>query len=133
MFRQTLEEKKKREERKAYMINLYNSGMTYDEVAKIVGLSRQRVYQLIGRADTKLFRHIDADRCVYVGIRDWLNENKVSVSELTRRMYGNFHTENQNRVSSMLRGSEKITKYQIDKILKATGLTYENAFEMVGD
>lgn len=127
--KQTLEEKKKREERKAYMIELHKSGMTYDEIGAIVGLSRQRVYQLIGGADKKLFRHIGADRCVYVGIRNWLNENKISINELTRRVYGCFHTENRNRLSSILRGYEAVTKCQIDKLLKATGLSYECAFE----
>lgn len=111
------------------MLKLHNEGMTYREIGKKLGLSHQRVCVIIGGENPKLFRPHTVDRCVYSGIRKWLNANKISNNELSRRLYGNANPKNAMRISSILKGKTEITKSFIDKIIEITGLTYEKAFE----
>ena len=128
MYRATLQEKKRIEERKKYMQELYDSGMTLKEIGKKVGISSQRVSQIIGGQRRVRFRYHTANKVVYSGLRKWMNENKVSVNELTRRLYGNSDPESVRRTRDKLWGKHEFTKTYIDKILKITGQTYEEIF-----
>lgn len=119
---------KQREERKAYMRSLYESGMTYEEIGETLGVSQQRVYQMIGGEYKNHFRRVSEKSCVFVGLRNWLNDNKVNVSDLVRRIYGEFYAESHKRLASKLRGRTEFKKAEIDKLLEITGLTYEEAF-----
>lgn len=130
MRRQTIEEIQTREDRKAYMVGLHKGGMTLREIAKTVGISPQRVSQIIGGEDKRLFKGFTEERCIFVGLREWLNENKVSVNELCRRIYGNAHAKSSAKLARELRGEWVMNKRKIDSILKITGLTYEKAFEI---
>lgn len=103
-------------------------GKTHAEIAFSFGLSRQRVHQLIGQGDVAKFRGITSDHCVYGNIRKWMNDNKVSRSEFTRIIYGENHPENSQRLRRCLMGLSQPRKNIIDKILLATGMTYEEAF-----
>lgn len=94
------------DERKQAMIKMHESGMTYAEIGAFMGISKQRVYQLIGDTRKGCHKPITKEQCVYAGIRKYMNENKISRMMLVR---------------------------MIDKILKATGLTYEYAFKKDGD
>ena len=128
MHRFTLEELRLRKQRKEDMKKLYESGMSLQEIADEMGISRQRVHQIIGKQNKSLFKPFTAKRCVYAGLRKWLNDNKVSTAELTRRLYGNTHGENYERTRLRLCGSKELNKTYIDKLLKITGLTYDEAF-----
>lgn len=130
MSRFTSEEIKELEKRKKQMIRLYKGGMSYQKIADKYGLSYQRVQQICGGSKENLFRGFTKERCIYSGLRKWLNDNKVSVCELTRRLYGNNCSGNINRIRGMLKGKPELTKTCIDKLLKITGLTYE---ELVGE
>ena len=120
--------KEEREAMVQQMANMRDSGKTYQEIAEKFNISKQRVYQIIGSNGPKFFRHITATGCIYNGVRQWMNDNKVSITEMTRRLYGNYSPVNFNRVRNKLNGSASITKKYIDKILEITGLTYEVAF-----
>lgn len=116
-------------DRKAKMIEMHKQGMTYAEIGQKMGISRQRVFQLIG--DTRKGSHklITEKECVYVGIRNWTNENKISRTALTRIINGTFHASKYERLIRVLKGVD-CHKHNIDKILKVTGLTYEEAFKL---
>lgn len=109
-----------------YMKDLRTQGLTYEEIGKEMGLSRQRVYQLIG-GYTNHSVVIRPEQCIYPAIRFWLIENNISISGLTRIICGYAHPEKRYVLSSALKGAN-CTKNTIDNILKATGLTYEVAF-----
>lgn len=133
MMRLTLEQKQERENRKSQLIELRKKGATYRELSELFGISYQRVHQLIGKYDGRYFRTITKDICVYDAIRNWLNENRVSVAEVTRRMYGNTTHCNYERTKGRLNGTIELTKTYIDKILSITNLTYEEAFKRSDD
>ena len=112
------------------MICMKNEGKTYQVIADAFGVSKQRVYQLIGSGDVRFFRHISTKSCIYKGIRNWMNDNKISMAEFVRRLYGNYTPRNQANTIRRLSGRVDAQKRHIDKILEVTGLTYEVAFEL---
>lgn len=116
-------------ERNEEMVRMRQNGATYAEIAKRFGVSKQRVSMILGQADGAKFKPFTPERCVYPILRKWPNDNKVSVAELTRRMYGNASANNHKYVRVILRGCSKdIRKPTIDKLIKATGLKYEQLF-----
>lgn len=116
--------------RKQYLESLRDKGFTYDEIGKQCGISKQRVQQIIGKESKGTFRALTADRCIYDGIRLWMNANRITVTEMTRRLYGNTFPENYHRTRARLCGQKHdIGKSFIDKVLAITNLTYEEAFK----
>lgn len=114
-------------ERKEKMKEMYSQGMTFDAIGKSFGISKQRVYQLIG-CEKPHHTVVTEKQCIYPVIRNYMNLNGISIAKLTKMMYGNVHSTHRSRVTSILRG-ENVTKSNIDTFLKATGLTYEDAFK----
>lgn len=123
----TFEKMQKREERKKRLRSLREEGLTYQEIAEIEGISRQRVYQLIG-GEGGCFRGITKEVCIYDGIRNWMNENKISKAKFIRKIHGCYSYESLSRLSEILKGANT-RKDMIDNILSVTGLTYEEAFK----
>lgn len=107
-------------------------GMTYKQISEKYGVSKQRVQQLVG-GDTKhaicCFRGITEKDCIYPNLRKWMNDNKISKAELCRRMYGTSHPQCQDRLRVYLKGLTNPTKLNIDRLIKVTGLTYEELFK----
>jgi hypothetical protein len=114
-------------ERKEWMLSLRECGLTYKEIGEVTGTSKQRVFQLIGKIDKARFKPITEELCIYDGLRNWMNENRVSRAEFTRMMWGSLHQVNHQRLREWLKG-KGMTMYSINKILTTTGLTYEEAF-----
>ena len=123
--------KVERNQRKEWMLQLFESGLTYQEIGDVAGVSKQRVFQLIGKSDRDSFRYITKERCFFDGLRDYLNENRISIKELTRQMYGQLHGNMYSTLKEQLKnkpGFKLLTMAKINKILSVTGLTYEQAF-----
>ena len=116
-----------KDERKEWMLSLRECGLTYKEIGEVTGTSKQRVFQLIGKIDKAKFKPITEEQCIYDGLRDWMNKNRISRRELARMMWGAFMSSCYDRLKRWLKGTE-MTMYIINKILTATGLTYEQAF-----
>lgn len=112
---------------------LREQGMTYQQIADRLGISYQAVAQALATHNTKHFHYISESCCIYPNLRKWLNENQVSKSELARRCGYAGSPGNTNRVFSYLQGKIDPPKRVIDKILAATGLTYEQAFGEGGE
>ena len=105
-------------------------GKTYKEIAEMYGVSHQRVAQVCCRQKDHQFRPFTEERCIYVNLRNWLNENKISLSEFARRCSNTVNGPTLNRFGGILRGSNYPNKQTIDKILAVTGLTYEQLWEV---
>lgn len=116
-----------KEERNECMREMHLQGITYADIGRQFGISRQRVFQLIGGADKPKFVGVKPDSCVYVGLRNYLISNRISINELTRRAYGECKPNFSAHIATALKGGE-VRKSVIDRILNATSLTYEQAF-----
>ncbi len=82
----------------------------------------------IPRANGSHFVPLTPERCIYPGLRTWMNLNEVSVSELISRAGYTPSGVTYRRFADFLRGVHGAKKYTVDDILRATGLTYEQCF-----
>lgn len=113
-------------ERKQQMIQDRKNGMKLEDIARKHGVSRTRVTQILGRQCAKNYQPVQ--KCPWPELKRWMNENKISRMELTRRLYGNGHSGNVAKVQAMIRGEKEPRKWMIDKLLEITGLKYEVLF-----
>lgn len=104
-----------------------DQGYKHREIAEKFGVSRQYVAQVCGVCDPAYYVPVD-ERCIYPNLRIWMNENKVSRKELLRRMGLTGNPGNYERLASYLRGDAHPRKQYIDRMLAATGMTYEKLF-----
>lgn len=105
-------------------------GFTYSEIAKKYGVTKQAVAQACGRWTPERFRAYSEKAVVYPNLRRWLNENKVSRAEFSRRI-GMAHNYGATTVGNWFRGNGNPRKGDIDKFLAVTRLTYEELFSPV--
>lgn len=103
-------------------------GMTYREIAEKYGVSKQVVGIACSKSDPNYFRYITRKQCIYVGLRDWMNDNKVSGMALVRMLGYNAEPSEYSRISAYLKGRSSPKKHIIDKLLEVTGLPYEELF-----
>lgn len=119
-------ENQKRYER---MLDMRKQGYTLKQIAEEYSVSRQRVAQIVGQYTPTHFNTISKDACIYVGLRNWMNSNLVSVRELIRRSdKWIYDPETHARLKDRLSGRIEFKITEIEAILKTTGLTYEEAF-----
>ena len=108
---------------------LREQGYTYDQIARISGVSKARVFSLVGKGNPIYIRALTEKECIYPALRQWMTANQISRMELTRQMQNGvavpyFST----RLSRILRGEQEPRKTEIDKLLSITQMTYEQLF-----
>ena len=104
-------------------------GLTYRQIADKYGCSYQNVAQACAKTQKHRFRLWTAHSCIYPNVRTWLNENHILKRELLDRLEWEKCGANYSKVGRYLRGVCYPKKQIIDKLLSATGLTYEKFFE----
>ena len=115
----TLEQKKE----------LRNKGLTYQEIANELGISKQAVAQSLSKYSPRYFRRVSPETCIYKGLRDWMNENKVTMAEFLRKLGLTTNYRNYALYAERLRGRTEFRKKEIDAILVFTGMTFEECFK----
>ena len=108
---------------------LRDQGLTYREIGKRLGISYQAAYSgLYVESEGDYFREATEKTCVFPKLRDWMNENRVGIRELCRRVWGYADSTTYTRTRRALNGTAEVTMEFINRTLKATGLTYEEIF-----
>ena len=107
---------------------LREQGLTYREIAEHLGISHQAVAATLSGCDPRKFHLISESQCAYPGLRNWMNDNKVTNAELVRRCGLTPCSNSFERMRGYLCRRAEPRKRTIDKILSVTGLTYEEAF-----
>jgi transcriptional regulator with XRE-family HTH domain len=102
------------------------SGMTLKEVGEELGITRQRVAQLVG--SIREMREFTKTYSVYYGIDSWMKFNHVTYARFARMLGYAPSASNQTNLAKRLMGKVEVSKSWIDAVLKLTGLTYEEAF-----
>jgi transcriptional regulator with XRE-family HTH domain len=123
-------------ERTKKYLEARDSGMTYEQIAEMFGVSKQRVAQACGKYQPSKFQFITEKGCIYPNWRNWMNKNKVSKIELVRRMgYVNSPSAASVTLREYMTGKNDMRKSYIDKLLEVTGMSYEVLFyrESKGD
>ncbi len=108
-----------REKADAYF--MYLEGSSFQEIADHYGVTKQYIHEIL----TKSFsRSRGAKRkTIYPKLEDWMNENGITFSKFSQYSGMPYVT-----LTQILKGKRMPNKVNIDIILKATGLTYEEAF-----
>lgn len=121
--------------RTVQMIELRLSGKSYDEIGKLFGVSKQRVFQLIGGDERGRYtvNEVAIRKIKYLGLRNWMKDNRVSVAQLTRLIYGHANASTQTSTRLKIYGTSEMPKSFIDKLIEITGLSYERLFDEEGE
>ena len=109
-------------EEKIEAYSMLLDGFTYQEIADRFQVSKQRIGQIFSMSESRY------SKIIYPGIRSWMIENNVTVQELNRRMRPEKRTKGNNGLFEKLRGEREITPEEIERLLRVTGLTFEEAF-----
>lgn len=116
---------------KEEVIELRNQGKTFREIGEILGVSKQRVYQVCGRLRKG---NANIEKIHFKGIYEFMKENpKISYATLGRVFYGENITEkelhefhkklpNHNDITCTIGGIKRLIEY--------TGKTFEELFEL---
>lgn len=105
----------------AYLMRL--NGMSFQEIADHFGVSKQCIAQLLPCSGRSYQRNRVPERCVYVGIREYMIRERMTYARLAALCGLGAAT-----VQGTLTGKNSPVKKTIDAILEATGLSYEEAF-----
>lgn len=109
---------------------LRKEGMTYRQIAERCGCSYQNVAKYLAKRDESKFRAYTPQECKYDGLRNWMNENKIHRVDLAEILFGTRMIETWRRgpMRSRLTGETDFKQGEIENLINASGLTYEQLF-----
>lgn len=105
------------------LVEMRNNGCTCEEIAAKLYISASTV-SLIGRQYGAVPKKRVRRKCIYPALKDWMNRNGVSVEKFAK-----MANMSDSGIISIICGRSQPTKWTIDRILKITGLAYEQAFK----
>ena len=109
---------------KAECLGLRKNGATLQWLADNYGLTKQRSHQIVNACEmVDSGRSPKYKKVIYPAIRQWMLQNRISYCDLAN-MCG-IHMQ---VVSGGLNGEHEMKLSTADALLRATGLTYEEAF-----
>lgn len=117
------------------IVHMASQCCSYREIAEAVGVTRQYVYQIVRRCGLELcdFRKLSEHECVYPGLRNWWNQNRMTYLKFFDVTGLRYHDTNIRRLERYFSGESHPRKDYIDKLIAVTGLTYEQLFYEGGD
>ena len=103
------------------MVQMRKDGHTYEEIAQAYGMSKQRVYQIIGHT----FRG-DFDKIKRVHLRKFFEETEMSIRKFVFLVFGAYEKTYYLRINKFLEGHDALFTFrQIIKMCEITGLSFE--------
>lgn len=118
--------------KKEEILKLSDEGYNFTEIAERCGVTRQYVSMLFRGTELSDFRRLDETKCVFPKFMDWWNRNRMTYPKFFVRMGMAYHATNIYQLKKYLSGERSPQKHYIDKLISATGLTYEEIFYREG-
>lgn len=110
-------------------IALRRKGMTYQEIADSMGVSKAYVAVLLDKTvKTSNFRIWPIELSPYPVLTQWMNDNQMTRQELAEKLGYSPSTSSCYIITKIMK-TDKFTKKEIDKLLELTGMTYEELFK----
>lgn len=107
-------------------------GLTFVEIGKRLGVSKQRIAQCCAGMNPEhtawACRIKNLECIIYPNLKKWMLENKVSISEMMRRIGQDTGSGRSESFRNKLKGRTQLTITDIKKILAVTGGTFEQMF-----
>lgn len=117
------------------MAQMRKEGVTLSEIGKTLGVSKQRVFQMLLAYDNSLKgvrgRGFCVNTIVFKGIYEHFENNiRESISTFTQKVYGHLSNNNTHTMKTFITGKSdsKFTIKQIKNMCEATGKTFEELF-----
>lgn len=114
--------------RKEQIAEARRSGLSYRKIGKELGISGTRVWQIANKTKSKKRRELTEKDCSFPNIRRWANENGVRIGDIAIILYGRREGVYTMQARKVLTGGGYLYKDKIDIPLRATGMSYEEAF-----
>ena len=95
---------------------MHNEGMTFEEIGRALGVSKQAVNYAMHHDG---FRLDGVRRVKYVGLKRWLVAHRMNLNQLEKLCGVKLRA---------IVGEGSMTKSKIDAVLSVTGLSYEACF-----
>jgi transcriptional regulator with XRE-family HTH domain len=110
-------------------IALRKKGMTYQEIADSMGVSKAYVAVLLDKTvKTSNFHIWPIELSPYPVLTQWMNDNQMTRQELAEKLGYSPSTSSCYIITKIMK-TDKFTKKEIDKLLELTGMTYEELFK----
>ena len=110
------------------MRGMREDGYTLQEIGDCFSVSREYVRQLLGNRSYSGTLKKKISKIPYIGLRDHIDDNKLSLAELCRKIDWNEYPGSQSCFSEYLRGNHEMKMWMIDKLIEITNIPYENLF-----
>lgn len=111
-------------------------GCTFEQIASYFGVTRQYVCQLFITQERKGMRRRRRGSAIYAetpykGMKKWIeSDSRITIPYIAKIMYGTSNKDRSTKVASLIKGRNTIiTLEQLNKLLEASGMTYEELFE----
>lgn len=114
--------------RREQVMQLRAQNNTYQEIGNELGISRQRVGFYLKTVNPRGYKAWTKERCVYVGLREWLIENQCTARQFILRLGYTYANENVSRWNRLLTGKTRLNMDEIKSIIRLTGKTFEELF-----
>lgn len=113
------------DKQKIEALQMLLDGASYEEVGRKYCVSKQRVHSIFsGVIGKRRAGRKNSGKCVYPVLANWIAENCGN-----QIVFADLIGVHITTVSKFLLGKSSINMKTIDKILKATGMTYEECFK----
>ena len=107
-------------------------GASYQQIGDAFGVSKQRVQQVLKNQVRLRKCSTDMEKIVYEGIYNYLMDHpRMTFPSLAMLMFGTSGSNENNLVHNLLHGRNcRIGKSAYDRLIAATGMTYEQLFKL---
>lgn len=115
---------------KSQMRGMRNDGYTLQQIGDTFGCSREYVRQCLGNRSYSGTLKRTVEQIPFIGLRNWIDENKISVAELCEKMGLSEANGSQTYLTTYIYGKHEFRKSHIDKLIEITNIPYEELFRM---
>lgn len=105
-------------------------GCTYQEIADKFGVTKQYIQQSLFPSDGRMSKIRNSEICIYAGLAQFIDDHNVTQRKLAEVINTKCPQGNSTRLRRKITGETQFKINEIYKILKFTGMTFEECFAL---
>ncbi len=113
-------------------VQMRRDGATLQEIGDVFGVTRERIRQVLVKQPRARKCSTDLEKIVYEGLYNYMMDNpKMTFTSLAMVMLNNGGNAASNKIQRFAHGKNcVISKKAYDRLIKKTGMTYEQLFKL---